>query len=181
MQKKNKGALNLAGLVLFLLALPFFFGMGGGAFAMAEVLPGQAAASFLPYTEKTESLSAKVFGTKDVEFSQTPAVTKGGRTLSVSAEEMARLRDFSYLRSSYYIIDSRTALLPSDIDAEEALGLDFSIKKTTKEPKILIFHTHAHEGFADSDMSKGLSEGIWGAGEGAEADSGGRIWHRGTA
>ena len=90
MQKKNKGALNLAGLVLFLLALPFFFGMGGGAFAMAEVLPGQAAASFLPYTEKTESLSAKVFGTKDVEFSQTPAVTKGGRTLSVSAEEMAR-------------------------------------------------------------------------------------------
>ena len=71
MQKKNKGALNLAGLVLFLLALPFFFGMGGGAFAMAEVLPGQAAASFLPYTEKTESLSAKVFGTKDVEFSQT--------------------------------------------------------------------------------------------------------------
>ena len=100
MQKKNKGALNLAGLVLFLLALPFFFGMGGGAFAMAEVLPGQAATSFLPYTEKTESLSAKVFGTKDVEFSQTPAVTKGGRTLSVSAEEMARLRDFSYLRSS---------------------------------------------------------------------------------
>ena len=78
---------------------------------------------------------------------------------------MARLRDFSYLRSSYYIIDSRTALLPSDIDAEEALALDFSIKKTTKEPKILIFHTHAHEGFADSDMSKGLSEGIWGAGE----------------
>ena len=70
MQKKNKGALNLAGLVLFLLALPFFFGLGGGAFAMAEVLPGQAAASFLPYTEKTESLSAKVFGTKDVEFSQ---------------------------------------------------------------------------------------------------------------
>ena len=68
MQKKNKGALNLAGLVLFLLALPFFFGMGGGAFAMAEVLPGQAAASFLPYTEKTESLSAKVFGTKDVNF-----------------------------------------------------------------------------------------------------------------
>ena len=165
MQKKNKGALNLAGLVLFLLALPFFFGMGGGAFAMAEVLPGQATASFLPYTEKAEADSARVFGSKDVEFSRTPAVTKGGRTLSVSAEEMARLRDFSYLRSSYYIIDSRTALLPSDIDAEEALALDFSIKKTTKEPKILIFHTHAHEGFADSDMSKGLSEGIWGAGE----------------
>ena len=164
MQKKNKGALNLAGLVLFLLALPFFFGMGGGAFAMAEVLPGQATASFLPYTEKAEADSARVFGSKDVEFSRTPAVTKGGRTLSVSAEEMARLRDFSYLRSSYYIIDSRTALLPSDIDAEEALALDFSIKKTTKEPKILIFHTHAHEGFADSDMSKGLSEGIWGAG-----------------
>ena len=80
--------------MLFLLALPFFFGMGGGAFAMAEVLPGQAAASFLPYTEKTESLSAKVFGTKDVEFSQTPAVTKGGRTLSVSARGDGKAQGF---------------------------------------------------------------------------------------
>ena len=165
MRKKNKGALNLAGLALFLLSLPFFFHMGGGTFAMAEVLPGQAAFSFSSCRTPQKTLSAKVFGTKDVEFSQTPAVTASGRTLSVTAEELAKLKDFSYLKSKYYIIDSRTTLFPSDVDAAQALGLDFSIEQTTKEPKILIFHTHSHEGFADSDMSKGLSEGIWGAGE----------------
>lgn len=161
MRKKNKGALNLAGLVLFLLALPLFFGMGGGAFALAEVLPGQAAVSFP--ASATAQHTQKVFGTKDVEFSKT--ITENGRTLTVSAEELEKLKDFSYLKSKYYIIDSRTTLLSADIDAEQALGLDFSIEKTAKEPKILIFHTHSHEGFADSDMSKGLSEGIWGAGE----------------
>ena len=30
-------------------------------------------------------------------------------------------------------------------------------------PKVLIFHTHISEAFADSDMSKGKEEGIWGA------------------
>ena len=31
-------------------------------------------------------------------------------------------------------------------------------EETKKEPKILIFHTHSHEGFADSDMSKPLAQ-----------------------
>ena len=150
-QKKNKGALNLVGLVLFLLALPFFFGMGGGSFAMAEVLPGQASVS--PKQEK------RVVGMKDVEFSKPPAASAP----SVSAEELERLKDFSYLKSKYYIIDSRTTLFPEDIPAEQALETDFRIKQTTGEPKILIFHTHSHEAFADSGA--GLSEGIWGVGE----------------
>ena len=75
------------------------------------------------------------------------------------------MQEFSYLKSNYYSVDSRTTLLQSDIKPKEALNLDLSIEKTVKEPKVLIFHTHSHEGFADSDMSKGLQEGIWGAGE----------------
>ena len=168
-RKKNKGALNLAGLVLFLLALPLFFRMGGGQFAMAEVLPGQAdtaglSLSFLQEEEK-EILTANVLGKDDIEFSKSFAISAGGRPLGITAEQLAKMQDFSYLKSNYYIIDSRTTLFPEDIDVEQALGLDLTIEKTTKEPKILIFHTHSHEGFADSDMSKGLSEGIWGVGE----------------
>ena len=93
------------------------------------------------------------------------AVSGNGRALFVTAEELRKMQDISYLRSRYYIVDSRTSLLEGDISPEEALSLDLTIGKTKKEPKILIFHTHIHEGFADSDMSKGLSEGIWGAGE----------------
>ncbi len=161
MQKKNKSAFYIIGFLLFLAALPFFFRMGGGIFAMAEVLPGQAALR----THTAARSTAKVLGTQDVEFSQTPAISENGRPLFVPKGELTKMQDFSYLKSKYYIIDSRTALLPADIAAETALSLDFSIEQTTKEPKILIFHTHSHEGFADSDMTKGLSEGIWGTGE----------------
>lgn len=162
--------LNMIGLVVFLLVLPLFFRMGGGKIAMAEVLPGQAAAGGLSFSalfERTEKtlVSANVIGADEVEFSRPLAVSAGGRSLYVTAAELEKMKNPDYLRGNYYIVDSRTSLLPGDIDAEQALGLDFAIEKNTKEPKVLIFHTHIHEGFADSDMSKGLSEGIWGVGE----------------
>lgn len=170
MKKKDKTWLNIIGLVVFLLSLPLFFRMGGGQIAMAEVLPGQAAAeglSFASLFEKEEKtvVSANIIGADEVEFSKSLAVSAGGRPLYVTGEELAKMKNLNYLRSNYYIVDSRTSLLPGDIDVEQALGLDLTIEKTTKEPKILIFHTHIHEGFADSDMSKGLDEGIWGVGE----------------
>lgn len=166
-QKKNKGTLNLAGLALFLLALPLFFRMGGAPFAMAEVLPGQVSSDKLSFSfsQGEEEEASPVLGKEDIAFSKSQAVSKEGRPLQITAEELTKMKDFSYLKSNYYIVDARTALLPTDIDPEQALGLDLTIEKTKKEPKILIFHTHSHEGFADSDMSKGLQEGIWGAGE----------------
>ncbi len=168
--EKRKGLFNIIGLLFFLLALPLFFRMGGGEIAIAEVLPGQAATSGLSLSalfEKEEKtvVSANLIGAEDVEFSNKPAISGGGQPLFVTEGELAKMQDFDYLRSTYYIVDSRTSLLSADVPVEEALSLDFSIEKTKKEPKILIFHTHIHEGFADSDMSKGLSEGIWGVGE----------------
>lgn len=170
MKKKDKTWLNIIGLIVFLLSLPLFFRMGGGQIVMAEVLPGQAAVeglSLFALFEKEEKtvVSANIIGSDDVEFSKALAVSAGGRPLRVTGEELAKMKDLQYLRSNYYIVDSRTSLLSGDIDVEQALSLDLTIEKTKKEPKILIFHTHIHEGFADSDMSKGLSEGIWGVGE----------------
>lgn len=170
MKKKDKTWLNIIGLIVFLLSLPLFFRMGGGQIVMAEVLPGQAAVEGLSLSalfEKEEKtvVSANIIGSDDVEFSKALAVSAGGRPLRVTGEELAKMKDLQYLRSNYYIVDSRTSLLSGDIDVEQALSLDLTIEKTKKEPKILIFHTHIHEGFADSDMSKGLSEGIWGVGE----------------
>jgi len=172
MKKMDRTWLNIIGLVVFLLWLPLFFRMGGGQIAMAEVLPGQAVAAGLSFSalfemeEKTVvSANINIIGADDVEFSKTLAVSAGGRPLYVTGEEVAKMRGLDYLRSKYYIVDSRTSLLSGDIDPEQALGLDLTIEPTTKEPKVLIFHTHIHEGFADSDMSKGLSEGIWGVGE----------------
>ena len=168
--KKKRVWLNIIGLLFFALAMPLFFRMGGGKIAMAEVLPGQVVAAGISLSalfEKEEQItvSAGLVGADDVEFTQTKAISAGGRPLYVTAEELSKMKDISYLRSRYYIVDSRTALLEKDVQAEQALSLDLTIEKTKQNPKILIFHTHIHEGFADSDMSKGLSEGIWGVGE----------------
>lgn len=163
MPKERYWKRNLFGLLLFLAALPLFLQQGGGKWLVAEVLPGQvglgASAAW-----KAEEKGALI-GTEDVAFSKREAISAGGRAPGISAEELERMQDFSYLKSRYYIIDSRTSLLAEDISPEKALSLDFSIEQSEKEPKILIFHTHSHEGFADSDMTQGLSEGIWGVGE----------------
>lgn len=169
MQKRKKYIwLNLAGFLLFLLALSLFLQMGGGKWVLAEVLPGQVSCGELSLelppvwkTEETKTISAAVIGSGEVEF-LTPQAKPAAEPTETILEDM---EDFSFLKKKYYIIDSRTTLLAEDIPVKETLEMDLTIERTKKEPKILIFHTHSHEGFADSDMSKGLSEGIWGAGE----------------
>ena len=61
MGKKNRVWLNIIGLLVFLLAMPLFFRMGGGFVAMAEVLPGQAVTKGLSFSalfEKEEKVLA---------------------------------------------------------------------------------------------------------------------------
>ena len=118
---------------------------------LAEGLPGQAGTVSLAQTkEKAQALL------QEVTFQE-----KEGRV----TEPTELMADFASLRQNYYTIDSRTTLFSDDIDPVTALAQDFSLDETVDGPQILIFHTHSHEGFADSDMSKGIEEGIWGVGE----------------
>lgn len=97
----------------------------------------------------------------ETDQTQAPAVTKE----IVTAQDLEKLRDINYLKKSFYIIDKRTNIDASDINAEEFLNKDFQIDNNVSGPKVLIFHTHSTEGFSDSDMTKDMSEGIWGVGE----------------
>ncbi len=85
--------------------------------------------------------------------------------INLTAEDLEKLSDVNYLKSNFYIVDKRTDLLEGDINPQEFLNMDFTIDKNTEGPKVLIFYTHANEMFADSDRSKGITEGIYGAGE----------------
>ena len=160
-RKKKSGGLSsgIFGLFLFALSLPFFLKAGGGRFLLSEALPGQAV--FIQAAEEKD-VPAALVGKEDISFEKTAS---GGRKGLVSGEMLEKLSDFSYLRSNYYTVDSRTELYPEDIPVKEMYAKDLTVERTMKEPKILIFHTHAHEGFADSDMSKGMQEGVWGAAE----------------
>ena len=61
-----------------------------------------------------------------------------------------RLRDFDYLLSNFYTVDSSTMIGPEQLNADDLLGRSMKIDRKQKGPKILIFHTHSQEEFADS-------------------------------
>ena len=63
---------------------------------------------------------------------------------------MDKLRDFEYLLSNYYTVDSSTVIGSDQLDAEKMLEQDMKIDTETGGPKILVFHTHSQEEFVDS-------------------------------
>lgn len=63
---------------------------------------------------------------------------------------MDRLKDFNYLLSTFYTVDSTTTIGPDQLNAEKLLSKDMHINQSKKGPKVLIFHTHSQETFADS-------------------------------
>ena len=70
---------------------------------------------------------------------------------------MERLNDFEYLVSIFYTVDSVTYINPSELNASELLGKDLRIDLSTGGSKILIYHTHSQETFADSDNDPSTS------------------------
>mgnify|MGYP000146356540 CR=1 FL=1 len=68
-----------------------------------------------------------------------------------------KLRDFDYLLSNFYTVDSVTYINPSELNASELLGKDLRIDLSTGGSKILIYHTHSQETFADSDNDPSTS------------------------
>lgn len=61
-----------------------------------------------------------------------------------------KLKNFEYLISKFYTVDSVTYVKESDFNIEEMLNQDLSVEKSAG-PKILIFHTHSQEMFSDSE------------------------------
>lgn len=61
-----------------------------------------------------------------------------------------KLKDFEYLRSHFYTVDSSTFVNPEDLQAEKLLSKSMKLDKSKKGPKILLYHTHSQEAFADS-------------------------------
>lgn len=81
------------------------------------------------------------------EPQEVPAVKTQGNSIDLSLEQ---LKNYEYLVSNFYTIDSTTMTSPEELNAEVLLSKDLKINKETKGPKVLIYHTHSQEGFADS-------------------------------
>lgn len=61
-----------------------------------------------------------------------------------------QLRDYDFLISRLYNVDSTTKTNSGQLNAEKLLSYDFHVNKETAGPQILIYHTHSQEDFADS-------------------------------
>lgn len=62
------------------------------------------------------------------------------------------LQDITYLKDNLYIVNASTKMTAEEFDADYFLSKDLSLTapEDSDSPQILIFHTHASEGFADS-------------------------------
>ncbi len=74
-----------------------------------------------------------------------------------------KMKDISYLRKYYYAVDKKTGMNESLFDIDKIMQTNVKISDPEGNgPKILIFHTHGSEMYADS---KNVNEGVIGAGE----------------
>ena len=104
---------------------------------------------FLPTAGYAMEHRREEFTAEDQETAQN--VQPSGET-SLSSVDMSieRLRDFDYLLSNFYTVDSSTMIGPEQLNADDLLGRSMKINKKEDGPKVLIFHTHSQEEFVDS-------------------------------
>ena len=72
--------------------------------------------------------------------------------------------DFEYLLGNFYTVDSSTMIDSDQLNADDLLGRSMKIDTGTDGPKVLIYHTHSQEEFADSTPGD-TSTSIVGVGE----------------
>ncbi len=70
-----------------------------------------------------------------------------GTPIDTSIEKMS---DFNYLLSNFYTVDSTTMIRPDELKGGELMAKNMKIDQSQEGPKILIYHTHSQEMFADS-------------------------------
>lgn len=63
---------------------------------------------------------------------------------------MEDLMDFEFLVSNCYIVTSSTSVNPEELDANVLLNMDLSVDTSSDDYKVLIYHTHGSETYADS-------------------------------
>ena len=98
--------------------------------------------------------------TEEIGEMEDPAKEKEKKS-TISIEE---LQDYETLVKRFYTIDSITSIGSEELNAEKLSSIDLTIKKSSDQPQILIYHTHSQEGFADS-VEGDESTTIIGAGE----------------
>lgn len=77
---------------------------------------------------------------------------------------LERLRDFDYLLNHFFVVDPNTTIDAAELNIDQLMGQDLTLKQDASAPQILIYHTHSQELYADSDPED-MNTGVIGIGE----------------
>lgn len=78
--------------------------------------------------------------------------------------DLEELKDYQTLVKKHYCIDSMTASNASQLNIKKLLKQDMTLAADADGPQILIYHTHASEGYRDSKAGD-LNESVVGLGD----------------
>lgn len=107
--------------------------------------------------EHTEvDITSDVAGGKDTEFVMA--------AYPAYSYDWSEAWDYEALVSNFFAVDNSTLLQEEYMNLDQLLEQDVTVDKSVDGPQILIYHTHAHEGFEDS-IEGDESTTIVGAGE----------------
>lgn len=88
------------------------------------------------------------------EGAENDGTTGENAVLSASAPvqeiDMNQLNNYEYLLGTFYTVDGTTMTSPEELNAGKFLEKNLALDMTTGGPKVLIYHTHSQEAFADS-------------------------------
>ncbi len=114
--------------------------------SVAESESESEAESMSETVTETESVAETVTATEAV----TEQPVNGLPAATGNVYSLEQLKDFDFLKNSFYYVHNSTTVTPAQLNAEALLAKDLSIEKDATVPQILIYHTHAYEAFADS-------------------------------
>ena len=87
---------------------------------------------------------------EDLQEIEGDSVETVGQTVAGKDALLAKLQDYNYLLSQFYTVDSTTTVAQGQLNVDDFMSRDMHIDRTKDGPKVLIFHTHSQEAFADS-------------------------------
>nr|WP_317357098.1 stage II sporulation protein P [uncultured Tyzzerella sp.] len=123
------------------------------------------AVSNIENSENDHIGDVELIGLDDIsyEHKKTDEEVKNSTQISNSNIDVKQLQNLDYLRQKFYIVDATTGMSKDYFNVNNFLSTDLKIEKNGEEPKVLIFHTHPHEMFKDSNVND-INEGIVGVG-----------------
>ena len=117
---------------------------------------------FLPQPEEAQSQTVQE--PERVEQTAGTAVNDFRPAAQQVQIDRPQLADYETLVQNFYAIDANTMAGSDQLDAEKLLGMDMTLSQEGDGPRILIYHTHSQEAFADSAPGD-VNTGIVGVGE----------------